>query len=151
MDEAEPDRDVRVAIARAIRERGVIPSIAVVAVDLGRDVSAVDESFARMIERHVFTPHKGAHEIYAHHPFCAGPTDFRVRADGREWWAICGWDALGIAPALGTEGTVDAHCGDCGEPIHIDVGLDGDATGPSGAVLQIGVPAREFWDDIYFT
>ncbi|MEK7861310.1 MAG: hypothetical protein AAB284_08155 [Chloroflexota bacterium] len=24
-------------------------------------------------------------------------------------------------------------------------------TKPSGAVLQVGVPAREFWNDIYFT
>ncbi len=151
MDEAELDRDVRIAIARTIQERAVIPSIAEAATDLGRQVSPVEASFARLAERRVFTPRKGSHEIYAYHPFCVGPTDFRVQADKRDWWAICGWDALGIAPALGTKGTVDTHCGDCGEPIHVDVGLAGDATARSGAFLHVGVAAREFWNDIYFT
>src|SRR5712691_3797196 len=142
MNEAEFDSNVGVAIARAIRERGMIPRVADVASDLGVQASLIDASFARMAERHVFTARKGSHEIYAYHPFCAEPTDFLVRADGREWWAICGWDALGIAPALGTTGTVDTRCGDCREPIHIDVGLAGDARTSSGAVLHVGVPAR---------
>jgi hypothetical protein len=151
LDGAALDTDVRGAIADAIQERGAIPSIADVALDLGRDGSVVDASFARLIERHVFTPRKGSHEIYAFHPFCVGVTEFRVQADKREWWAICGWDALGIPPALGTTGTVDTRCGDCGQPIHIDVGREGQATGPEGAVLLVGVPARDFWKDIYFT
>jgi alkylmercury lyase-like protein len=151
LDEAALDMDVRVAIANAIRQRGAIPSIAEVARDLGRDLPVVDASFARLIERHVFTPSKSSHEIYAFHPFCVGPTEFRVQADKREWLAICGWDALGIAPALRTTGTVDASCDDCGEPIHIDVGLEGRATAPSDVVLLVGVPARDFWKDIYFT
>jgi hypothetical protein len=151
MNEAEFDSNVRSAIAHAIRERGVIPRVADVVSDLGVQASLIDASFARMAERHVFTARKGSHEIYAYHPFCAEPTDFLVRADGREWWAICGWDALGIAPALGTTGTVDTRCGDCREPIHIDIGLAGDARTSSGAVLHVGVPAKEFWNDIYFT
>jgi hypothetical protein len=125
--------------------------VADVAAELGRQAFAIDASFARLAEGRVFIARKGSHEIYAYNPFCADRTDFRVRSGGREWWAICGWDALGIAPALGTTGTVDAPCGDCREPIHIDVGPAGDATSPSGAVLQVGVPAREFWKDIYFT
>lgn len=150
-DEAALDTDVRVSIADAIRQRGAIPSIAEVSRELGRDLAVVDASFARLIERHVFTPRQGSHEIYAFHPFCVGPTEFRVQADKREWLAICGWDALGIAPALGTTGAVDTSCGDCGEPIHIDVGREGQATAPSDAVLLVGVPARDFWKDIYFT
>lgn len=150
-DAADLDRDVRIAIARSIRDRGAIPSIADVARDLGRDVPVVDASFARQIEQHVFIPRPGAHEIHAYDPFCVGPTDFRARAAGRDWWAICGWDALGVAPALGTTGAVDARCGDCGEPIRIDVGLGGQASAATEVVLQVGVPARRFWSDIYFT
>ena len=151
MDEAELDREVRVAIARAIRERGVIPRVADVAAELELQSSPIGASFARMADGHVFIARKGSHEIYAYDPFCADPTDFLVRAGGREWWAICGWDALGIPPALGTTGTVEARCGDCEESIHIDVGLAGNATTSSGAVLQVGLPAREFWKDIYLT
>jgi hypothetical protein len=151
MDEAELDAYVSAAIARAIRERGVIPRVADVATELGRQASYIDASFARLAERRVFIARKGSHEIHAYNPFCAERTDFLVHSGGRKWWSICGWDALGVPPALGTTGTVDTHCGDCGEPIHVDVGLVGDATSTSGAVLQVGLPAREFWKDIYFT
>ena len=54
-------------------------------------------------------------------------------------------------PSLGARGTIDARCGDCGEPIQIVVDRDGSATAEPGAFLQIGVPAREFWADIRFT
>lgn len=151
MSDAGLDTAVRATIATAIRGRNAIPTIAEVAADLSENAAAVDASFARMIEQHVFIPRQGSHEIYAYDPFCADPTDFRVRADGRSWWAICGWDALGVPPALGTSGTVEARCGDCGEAIRVEVGPDGDAEGPAGTVLQIGVPARDFWTDIYFT
>lgn len=141
---------MRAAIAESIRERGAIPTIAEVAVRLGRPAAAIDASFARMIDGHVFIPQPTSHEIFAYNPFCVGPTNFTVRAAGREWWAICGWDALGIPPALGTEGLVETTCGDgCGERIRIEVGLEGRATGE--AVWHTGVPARQAWEDIRHT
>lgn len=152
MDALDFDREVRVAIARSIRERGSIPTIRDVAAALRTDEAAVDASFVRMIEGHVFIPERGSHEIHAYDPFCVGPTPFRVRAAGRDWWGICGWDALGIPPALGAAGILTTDCGDaCGEPVVIDVGLGGSASSATGAVLHVGVPARSFWEDIYFT
>ena len=143
---------MRASIGRWIRGRGAIPLIAEIASDTSMDAEAVDASFVRMIEGHVFIPGHGSHEIYAYDPFCVGPTDFRVRADGRDWWAICGWDALGIPPALGVAGTVEARCADgCGEPIRIETGPGGAAVAGGRPVLHVGVPARAFWDDIYFT
>jgi hypothetical protein len=144
------DHEVRAAIARAIREGGRIPRIAEVALALGADERAVEASFVRMIEGRVFIPEPGSREILAYDPFCVGPTPFAVRAGGREWWGICGWDALGIPPALGTDGTLTADCADgCGTALRIDVAAAGGARGE--AVLHVGVPARSFWDDIYFT
>lgn len=152
MDEVRFDQDVRAAIARFIRERAAIPRIADVAAMLRTDAPAIEASFGRMIEGHVFIPRPGSREIYAYDPFCVGPTEFHVRADERDWWGICGWDALGIPPALGTTGTLTSRCADgCGESVAIDIGLAGSASAPGGAVLNIGVPARSFWEDIYFT
>ena len=125
MTDAELDREVRIAIARSIKTRGRIPTIAAVAADIGKDLAAVDASFARMIEGHVFIPAKDSHEIYAYDPFCVGPTDFFVTAAGRVWFGICAWDALGIPAALGEPGVVETHCGDCGESIIVEVDADG--------------------------
>jgi hypothetical protein len=152
MDQVRFDQETRAAIARFIRERAGIPQIADVAGRLSTDTAAVEASFARMIEGHVFIPKPDSREIYAYDPFCVGPTDFRVRAEGRDWWGICGWDALGIPPALGTTGILTSRCADgCGDSIAIDIELAGSASAPGGAVLHIGVPARSFWEDIYFT
>jgi hypothetical protein len=151
MPEADLDREVRSAIARSIKTRGRIPTIAAVASDIGKDVATVDASFARMIEGRVFIPQKGSHEIYAYDPFCVGPTDFFVTVANRVWFAICAWDALGIPAALGEPGVVETHCADCGEPLVVEVDADGGTELQTWTVLQVGVRPRDFWKDIYFT
>lgn len=145
------DARVRQGIARAIREGRGMPTIARVASLLGQEQAAVRASFDRMIAGHVFIPVRGTSEIYAYDPFCSGPTDFPVRSGGRDWWAICGWDALGIPAALGEAGTVRSTCADCAEPIEIEIDRAGKATSSTGAVLHVGVTARDFWKDIYLT
>jgi len=151
MLEADLDREVRIAIARSIKTRGRIPTIAAVAADIGRDLATVDASFARMIDGHVFIPQKGSHEIYAYDPFCVGPTDFFVTSGDRVWFAICAWDALGIPAALGHAGLVETHCADCGEELVVDVDADGGTEMQTWTVMQVGVPPRDFWRDIHFT
>src|SRR6266849_7527705 len=151
MTDADDDREVRIAIARSIKTRGKIPTIAAVAADMGKDIATVDASFARMIEARVFIPKKDSHEIYAYDPFCVGPTDFFVTAAGRVWFGICAWDALGIPAALGEAGVVETHCADCNESLVVDVDADGATEVQTWTVMQVGVPARDFWKDIYFT
>ena len=145
------DRRVREAIASSIRRRGSVPTMAQVATDLHADAATVRASFERMIAAHVFIPMRDSSEIYSYNPFCAEHTDFRVRSDGREWWALCGWDALGIPAALGAAGRVETTCLDCGEAVVIDVDRDGTATASPGTVMNVGVRAVDFWKDIYFT
>jgi hypothetical protein len=151
MTDAESDREVRIAIARSIKTRGKIPTIAAVAADMGRDIATVDASFARMIEGHVFIPRRDSHEIYAYTPFCVGPTDFFVTAAGRVWFGICAWDAFGIPAALGEPGVIETHCADCGESLVVEVDADGGTDVQTWTVMQVGVPAIEFWKDIYLT
>jgi hypothetical protein len=145
------DRRVREAIASSIRRRGSVPVITQIAADLHAETILVKTSFDRMAEEHVFIPQRGSSEIYSYNPFCAERTDFRVRSDGREWWALCGWDALGIPAALGAVGTIETSCRDCGDVIVVDVDRDGTASANSDVVMSIGVRALDFWKDIYFT
>jgi hypothetical protein len=151
MADAEFDREVRIAIARAIRTSGKVPTIAAIASDIKKDIGTVDASFARMIEGHVFIPRKDSHEIYTYNPFCADRTDFFVTAAGRVWFGICAWDALGIPAALGEAGVIETHCPDCNESLVVEVEADGGTELQTWTVMQVGVPARDFWKDIYFT
>jgi hypothetical protein len=150
-DPAAFDRDVRVTIAECIRERGAVPSLAEVADRVAAPEGEVALAFGRLAAARAMILRPGTTEILSFSPFAAGPTDFRVRSAGREWSALCAWDAFGIVAALKDDGLVLGHCADgCGVPL--EVRLAGDAIGAlDGVVMQFALPAREWWKDIVFT
>ena len=84
-------------------------------------------------------------------PFCAERTDFFVTAGGRVWFAIDAWDALGIPAALGESGMIETHCADCNASLAVEVDADGGTEVQTWTVMQVGVPARDFWKDIDYT
>ena len=145
------DRDVRVTIAECIRERGAVPSRSEVAARVAAPDADVAASFGRLAAARTMILRPGGTEILSFNPFAAGPTDFRVRAGGRDWSALCAWDALGVAAALAADGVVLGRCADvCGVPL--EVRLAGEAVGAlDGVVMQFALPAREWWKDIVFT
>jgi hypothetical protein len=60
------------------------------------------------------------------YPWSGTPTAFAMRlADGRERWACCAIDALGIAAMLGERVQVRSRCHHCDEPLTLDVEPDG--------------------------
>ena len=145
------DHDVRVTIAECIRERGGVPSLSEVAARIAAPEGEVVASFGRLAAGRTMILRPGTSEILSFNPFADGPTDFRVRAAGRDWSALCAWDAFGVAGALNADGLVLGHCADvCGVPL--EVRLAGDAIGAlDGVVMQFALPARDWWKDIVFT
>ena len=151
IDPAAFDRDVRSEIAEHIRALGAVPSVAEVASRLAVPDTDVAGAFDRLAAARVMILRPGTTDILSFNPFAAGTTDFRVRADGRDWWGLCAWDAFGIVAALASDGLVQGACADgCGVPL--EVRLAGDAVGAlDGVVMQFGLPARDWWKDIIFT
>lgn len=147
---AELDSRARIAIQTHIRERGAVPTTADLASRLGVERAAVEDALERLYAARVLILRPGTREILAFDPFAAADAPFRVTAAGREWRAICGWDALGVPAALHADGVVHASCADCGDPLDVSV-RDGRVDGASGTVLQLGLPALEWWKDIVFT
>jgi len=75
------------------------------------------------------------------YPFSAAPTPFAVRlADGRERYACCAIDALGVAPMLGEPVRVRSACHHCGAALEFPVAPDG--PGPEAAGLMVWVGPR---------
>ena len=65
------------------------------------------------------------------YPFTTGPNDFEViLPGGRQRYACCAIDALGVAPMVGLAVTVRARCHRSGAPLVFDVDP---AAGPRGA------------------
>ena len=144
------DRDVRLTIAECIRERGGVPSVSEVASRVAATDADVAASFGRLGAARALILRPGSSEILSFNPFAAERTEFVVRAAGRDWSALCAWDAFGIAAALRADGLVLGRCADvCGVPL--EVRLVGDAIGAlDGVVMQFALPAREWWKDIVF-
>jgi hypothetical protein len=82
-------------------------------------------------------------------PFSAVPTQHRVRANAKEFFANCAWDSFGIAAALHAEAEVISRCEQSGEPLHVRVGRDPDL--PAGWCFHAAVPAVHWWRDIVYT
>ena len=146
MDRA--DLVVRSGTYRLFVELGRAPNAAEVANDLGVGEGEVHASWARLHDGHALVLDAEG-EIRMANPFAAKPTDFRVEAAGRTWFANCGWDAFGIGAALHVDSAFDTHCPDCGEPLHVRV-RDGKPERPD-LVWHVLVPAAQWWNDIGFT
>ena len=103
----------------------------------------------RLHEAHALVLNPATDEIRMLNPFSAVPSEYRVHARDRWWYANCAWDAFGVCAALGADGRIECSCPDCGEPIAVDVRAQ--KPGDERLLFHVLVPARQWWDDIVFT
>jgi hypothetical protein len=82
-------------------------------------------------------------------PFSAIPTPYRVHAGGRDWYANCAWDSIGICAALHVDGRVETSCPDCGDQLMIQI--RDERPDDDTLLFHCLVPAAHWWDDIVFT
>jgi len=109
----------------------------------------VRAGWRRLQESHALVLDSSSDEIRMAGPFSAVPTDYRVEAAGRWWYANCAWDAFGVCAALETDGRIESSCPDCGEATSIGV-VQGKPDDEQ-LVFHCLVPASTWWDDIVFT
>ena len=143
------DPQIRLEIYRTFLETGEPPKPGAVAATFGLDESDVHSALDRLASGRAIVLRPGTHDVLMAAPFSAVPTRFRVEADGRQWWANCIWDALGIPAMLDTDATISARCGDCDHPLSLRVAED--ALMHSDCVVHFAVPAARWWEDIVFT
>ena len=73
------------------------------------------------------------------YPFSAGPTPFALRlTGGRQRYAVCAIDALGIAPMLGEPVGIVSECHHCRMPLALSVMPDGPAPDAEGIMVWVG-------------
>lgn len=135
-----PQAEVLRWILRAFAERGgPIPVSAVEASLPEWPATAVRDELATLDAKDLIL--MAQHEIVLAYPFSATPTAFAVTLeDGRERFACCAIDALGIAAMLGARVRIRTRCHHCGESLE----LAADATGPLGAgEVMVWVGKRE--------
>ncbi len=140
---------MRVEIYRSFKEEGRAPVPGEIARHLGAEVGDVESALRELHADDVIALVPGTHLVWLAHPFSALDSAFRVTARGREWDAICVWDALGVLALLGCDGSVSTLCPDCGESLVLDVA--GGEIVPSDFVVHFGVPANRWYEDVGYT
>ncbi len=143
------DRAVRLQVFGQAAETARVPQAAAVAAALGQPVAEIESSLLRLAAGRVLILAPNSTTIWAPNPFCAVPSDVRVEALGRTYWAICIWDGLGIPAALHADATLRAGCGDCGDELVLEV-RDGALVREEG-IVHFGVPALRWWENIGYT
>jgi hypothetical protein len=146
---AELVTEVRRYVFERAAATGNVPQSAEIARNLNRAEADVKRALVELGEGKVLILAPNADTIWAANPFCAVPSGFRVHCEGRAYWGICIWDALGIPAALSADAVIAAPCGDCGERLQFEV-RNGELVKSEG-VVHFAVPARRWWDNIGFT
>jgi alkylmercury lyase-like protein len=142
-------REVRLFEFGQAADTARVPQPHEIAAALGRPQSEVEEALRQLAAGKVLILAPNDGNIWAANPFCAVPSPFRVETRGKTYWGICIWDALGIVATLGADAVIRAACGDCSEPMLLEI--KGGALTRSEGVIHFAVPAHRWWDNIGYT
>jgi hypothetical protein len=142
-------REVRLYVFREAADTARVPQPSQIAAALGRPQPEVEQALRQLAAGKVLILAPNDGNIWAANPFCAVPSPFRVDARGKTYRGICIWDALGIVAALDTDAVIRAVCGDCSEPMSLEIAA-GQLTRSEG-IIHFAVPAHHWWDNIGFT
>ena len=145
----EDDLELRnVTYARFV-ELGRAPTAGEVAAVADRGPAEIQAGWERLHAGHALVLNPATGHIRMANPFSGVPTDYRVQAAGRWWYANCAWDAFGICSALHSDGRIETSCPDCGEPLQVTV--TGQRPDDDSLLFHCLIPAAGWWDDIVFT
>lgn len=145
---ADVDQAVRVQVFRHTAKTARVPRSEEIAAALERSPVEVEDALRRLAANRLLVLAPATTNVWIAPPFCAVPTDFRVQADGRTYWAICIWDALGIPAALQADATITTRCGDCGNELGLAV-RQGRLVRSEG-IVHFAVPAMRWWENLAF-
>jgi hypothetical protein len=143
------DTQIKLSIYKIFAETGHRPSPADVAGHVGSDVASVLTVYQRLRAQRVLVIEADGSTIRMAPPFSGIPTQHIVIVGGKQYFANCAWDALGIPAALHKPGEVHSRCEQSGEPLRLEINLDGPKK--SNWLFHCLVPASKWWDDIVFT
>jgi Alkylmercury lyase len=77
--------------------------------------------YQELHNRHAFFLEPGTLSIRMANPFSRIPTAFKVRANGKTYFANCAWDMFGIPAALHTDAVIEAVCTESNGPVQLEI------------------------------
>ena len=128
---------VRLILKTFLQRGGPIPVEDIIAASPDGHATALHDALVALDDDDLIRMRAG--QIDVAYPFSAEPTPFRLRlSDGRERYACCATDALGIAPMVGEPVEITSSCHHCGEPLKFAAAPQGVGPDAEGVMVWFG-------------
>lgn len=88
---------------------------------LGMPRAAVEAALVRLVGHGTIVLDPETGEVVGARGLSLAETPHRVVVDGRQLYAFCAVDAVGIPVALGLDALVESHCYACGTPLALSI------------------------------
>lgn len=125
------------------------PGVDKTAVHFNISTAEAGEYYQELHNRHAFFFEPETLTIRMANPFSGIPTDFKVHANGKTYYANCAWDMLGIPAALDCDAIIEAKFTESNELVKLEI-KDGKVT--NGELLvHFPLPFSRWYDDLVFT
>ena len=136
------------------------PSVEETAAHFNITTEEASDYYKELHNRHAFFLEPETLTIRMANPFSGIPTDFKVHADGKTYYANCAWDMLGIPVLLHTDAVIEAKFTESNEAVQLEVkdGNIAQAAVPGGEdaasstlLVHFPLPFARWYDDLTFT
>jgi len=116
--------------------------------------------YKELHNRHAFFLEPDMPSIRMAWPFSAIPTDFKVHANDKTYYANCAWDMLGIPVVLHADAVIEARFTESNELVQLEIkngniALAAVPGGEDAALSKLRVhfplPFARWYDDLVFT
>jgi hypothetical protein len=132
---------VQLILRTFLQRGGPIPVEDIIAASPG-DAAALHDALVALDDEDLIRVRAGQVDIA--YPFSGAPTPFRLRlSGGRERYACCATDALGIAPMVGEPVEITSPCHHCGEPLKFVATPHGVGLDAEGVMVWFGAHGDE--------
>jgi hypothetical protein len=135
------------------------PSVDETAAHFNISTEKAGELYKELHNRHSFFLEPETLTIRMANPFSGIPTDFKVHANGKTYFANCAWDMLGIPAALGCDAVIDAVFTESNEAVQLEI-REGQITNSQFTnsqstnhqlLVHFPLPFARWYDDLVFT
>ena len=141
--------DVRAFVYQHFADTTHAPGVDETAKHFNLSNEEAGELYKELNNRHAFFLEPETLSIRMANPFSAIPTDFKVHANGKTYFANCAWDMLGIPAALHCDAVIDAVFTESNESVQLEI-RNGKVTN-SELLVHFPVPFARWYDDLVFT
>jgi len=107
--------------------------------------------YKELHNRHAFFLEPETLAIRMANPFSGIPTDFKVHANGKTYYANCAWDMLGIPAALQTDAFIKAVCTESNDAEAVQLEINNGQITNYDLLIHFPLPFARWYDDLVFT